>query len=243
MCGRYSITMPPEAMRELFEYSEQPNFPPRYNIAPTQAVPVVRFDNGARHFVLVRWGLVPSWAKEISPSSPMINARSETVFEKPSFRSAVRRRRCLFPVDAFYEWHRSGSRKQPFLIRRADARPFAMGGIWEHWIGADGSELESAAIITTAANATLAPIHHRMPVIIERSNFERWLTTPETDAESLSSLMGPASEDLLEAFEISDRVNKVANDDAGIQDPCQAMGVDAPSDQHAVQDDPQMKLI
>ncbi len=243
MCGRYSITMPPEAMRELFEYSEQPNFPPRYNIAPTQAVPVVRLDNGARHFVLVRWGLVPSWAKEVSPSSPMINARSETIFEKPSFRSAVRRRRCLFPVDGFYEWRRSGPRKQPFMIRRTDARPFAMGGIWEHWIGADGSELESAAIITTAANATLEPIHHRMPVIIEQSNFDRWLTTSETDAESLFSLMGPASDDLLEAFTISDRVNKVANDDAAIQDAHQPVDGDLSSDQQAVQDDPQMKLI
>lgn len=223
-------------MREMFGYTEQPNFPERYNIAPTQAVPVVRSEQGVRHFVLVRWGFVPSWAKEVSSSGPLINARCETVFEKPSFRSAVRRRRCLFPVDGFYEWRRSGSSKQPFHIRRADALPFAMGGIWEHWTGADGSELESAAIITTTANATLAPIHHRMPVIINSMDFERWLTTPETEAETLVPLLEPAPDDLLDAYEISDRVNKVANDDADIQ---KARDPEQDSDET----DPQMRLI
>ena len=242
MCGRYTITSAPEAIRDLFDYLEQPNFPPRYNIAPTQPVPVIRFENGARHFVLVRWGLVPSWAKEVASSKPLINARSETIYEKPSFRSAVRRRRCLFPADGFYEWRRTEACKQPFLIRRADSRPFAMAGIWEHWIGKDGSELESAAIITTGANATLRPIHHRMPVIVGESDFDRWLTTHESDAAELEPLLAPAPDDLLEAVAISDRVNRVANDDADVLRPAAEIEAE-PAKTEPVPEDPQMKLL
>ncbi len=242
MCGRYTITSAPEAIRDLFDYLEQPNFPPRYNIAPTQPVPVVRMENGARHFVLVRWGLVPSWAREVASSKPLINARSETVFEKPSFRTAVRRRRCLFPADGFYEWRRTEERKQPFLIRRADGRPFAMAGIWEHWIGKDGSEIESAAVITTGANSTLQRIHHRMPVILDEADFAWWLTTTESDARELEPLLAPAPDDLLEAVAISDRVNRVANDDAEVQRP---MAMDESNEAQAkpVAEDPQMKLL
>jgi len=236
MCGRYLITSPPDAVREFGHYDERPNFPPRYNIAPTQPVPIVRIQDGERHFALVRWGLVPSWAKEVG-SSPLINARSETVFSKPSFRNAARRRRCLFPADGFYEWRRDGKSRKPFLIRRRDGGLFAMAGIWEYWMTPEGSELESAAIITTDANATLAPVHHRMPVILDEADFDRWLSASETEAKDLEGLLRPAPDDLLEAVPISDRVNKVANDDAALLEPV------GEEEQPKPKDGPQMKLL
>lgn len=237
MCGRYLITSPPDAMRAFAAYADQPNFPSRHNIAPTQPVPVVRVENGKRHFVLLRWGLVPSWAKEIN-TSPLINARAETIFDKASFRQAVRRRRCLFPADGFYEWRREGKSRQPFVIRRRDRGLFAMAGIWEHWVGSDGSELESAAIVTTDANATLAPVHHRMPVILDPQDFDAWLETPETEAGDLAALLVPAPDDLLDAVPVSDRVNKVANDDAGLLEPVAEEAAPA-----VPADEPQMKLF
>jgi putative SOS response-associated peptidase YedK len=234
MCGRYLVTSPPEAMRAFAAYADQPNFPPRHNIAPTQPVPIVRMEHGRRRFALVRWGLVPSWAKEIG-ASPLINARADTVFDKPSFRQAARRRRCLFPADGFYEWRREGRSRKPFLVRRRDRGLFAMAGIWEHWVGADGSELESAAIVTTDANATLAPIHHRMPVILDTRDLDAWLTTTETEAPGLARLLVPAPDDVLDAVPVSERVNKVANDDAALLDPA--------AEDEAPADGPQMKLL
>lgn len=231
MCGRYAITTPPEAMRRIFGYVEQPNFPPRYNVAPTQPVPVVRrWPDDARHFALLRWGLVPSWAREVG-TRPLINARGETVAEKPAFRAAFRRRRCLLPADGFYEWQarphgspqgnpqgnkareRGRTPKQPWFIRRRDGAPMAFAGIWEHWQDPEGSELESCAIITTAANATLAPIHHRMPVIVPETGWDLWLDPDERTAERARALIAPAPDDLLEAWPVSTRVNSVANDD------------------------------
>jgi putative SOS response-associated peptidase YedK len=234
MCGRYLITSPPEAVRAFAAYADQPNFPPRHNIAPTQPVPIVRMEHGRRRFALVRWGLVPSWAKEIG-ASPLINARADTVFDKPSFRQAARRRRCLFPADGFYEWRRDGRSRKPFLIRRRDRGLLAMAGIWEHWVGADGSELESAAIVTTDANATLAPIHHRMPVILDTRDLDAWLTTTETEAPGLARLLVPVPDDVLDAVPVSERVNKVANDDAALLDPA--------AEDEAPADGPQMKLL
>jgi putative SOS response-associated peptidase YedK len=234
MCGRYLITSPPEAVRAFAAYANLPNFPPRYNIAPTQPVPIVRLENGQRRFALVRWGLVPSWTKEIG-ASPLINARADTVFDKPSFRQAARRRRCLFPADGFYEWRREGRSRKPFLVRRRDRGLFAMAGIWEHWVGTDGSELESAAIVTTDASTTLAPIHHRMPVILDTRDFDAWLTTAETEAPELVRLLVPAPDDVLDAVPVSERVNKVANDDAAL--------LEAVAEDEGPADDPQMKLL
>jgi putative SOS response-associated peptidase YedK len=234
MCGRYLITSPPEAVRAFAAYADQPNFPPRHNIAPTQPVPIVRMEHGRRRFALVRWGLVPSWAKEIG-ASPLINARADSLFDKPSFRRAARRRRCLFPADGFYEWRRDGRSRKPFLVRRRDRGLFAVAGIWEHWVGADGSELESAAIVTTDANATLAPIHHRMPVILATRDFDAWLTTTETEAPGLARLLVPATDDVLDAVAVSERVNKVANDDAALLDPV--------AEDEAPAEGPQMKLL
>lgn len=216
MCGRFTITTPPQAMRDLFGYDEQPNFPPRYNIAPTQPVPIVLFEGGRRRFRLVRWGLVPAWAKEM-PASLLINARAETIAEKPSFRGAFRHHRALMPASGFYEWQTIGKgAKQPFLIRRRDGRPFAMAAIWDTWMPAGGSELDSCAVVTTEANETLAPIHHRMPVILDEKDWPRWLDPAATEKELLS-LLRPAPDDLLEAIPVSTRINRVANDDASLQ--------------------------
>ncbi|HEX7775435.1 MAG TPA: SOS response-associated peptidase [Parvibaculum sp.] len=213
MCGRYAITMPPSAMRDLFGFAGQPNFPARYNIAPTQPVPIIRREGGARHFVLVRWGLIPAWSKE-APQSLLINARAETISEKPSFRGAFRHRRCLMPADGFYEWKTVGKgAKQPYFIRRRDGRPMAFAAIWENWMTKDGSEIETCAIVTTQANATLAPIHTRMPVILDEKDFDRWLD-PATPEKELFALMRPAADDLLVADPVSTAVNRVANDDA-----------------------------
>ncbi len=219
MCGRYAITTPPDAMRDLFGYPELPNFPPRWNIAPTQPVPIVRSrGQGIRQFALVRWGLVPDWAREVGPK-PLFNARGETVAEKPAFRSAFKRRRCLVPADGFYEWKADAVQpKQPYLIRRCDRSPMAFAGIWEHWQSAEGSELESCSIITTCANATLAPLHSRMPVVLDQADWETWLDTSETLTGNAQDLLVPAPDDLLDAVPVSRRVNSVANDDATLQE-------------------------
>ena len=220
MCGRYAVTLPPEAMRRIFGFVEQPNFPPRFNVAPTQPVPIVRRGaDGLRHFALVRWGLVPAWAREVG-QKPLINARAETIADKPSFRSAFRRRRCLVPADGFYEWQtRATGRKQPFFIRRRDGRPMAFAGIWEHWQTPEGSELESCAIVTTDANAALRPIHARMPAILEEAAWEVWLDPDERRAPDALATLAPAPDTLLEAIPVSTRVNAVANDDAGLVAP------------------------
>lgn len=215
MCGRYTITSPPEAMRDLFAFGEQPNFPARYNVAPTQPVPIVRLEGGRRHFVLVRWGLIPSWSRE-EPQTLLINARAETIADKPSFRGAFRHRRCLMPADGFYEWKAVGKGpKQPYYLRRRDGKPFAMAAIWDNWMSANGSEIESCAVVTTQANATLAPIHHRMPVILDERDWDRWLD-PATPPKELAALMKPAPDDLLEAVPVSAAVNRVANDHRGL---------------------------
>jgi putative SOS response-associated peptidase YedK len=215
MCGRYIISTPPQAMRELYRYMGQPNFPPRYNVAPTQPVPIVRMNGGNREFALVRWGLVPSWSKE-APQSLLINARAETIAEKPSFRGAFRHRRCLMPADGFYEWKATPKGpKQPFFIRRRDGKPFAFAAIWENWMTKDGSEIDTCAVVTTEANATMAAIHHRMPVILDENDFALWLD-PRTPEKELIALMRPAPDDLLEAIPVSTAVNRVANDDASL---------------------------
>jgi len=222
MCGRFVITSAPEAMRRMFGYGEHPNFPPRYNIAPTQPVPIVRRKEGGegvtREFTLVRWGLVPSWAKEM-PQSLLINARADTINEKPSFRGAFRHHRALMPADGFYEWKTTTTgAKQPYFIRRRDRAPFAMAALWDNWLPADGSELETCAVITTDANVTLRPIHHRMPVILEAKDFDLWLD-PATPLKELEPLLVPAPDDLLEAFPVSPDVNRVANDGPHLLDP------------------------
>jgi putative SOS response-associated peptidase YedK len=163
MCGRYIIASSPEALRRLFGYSEHPNFPARYNVAPTQPVPVVILENGARQFRLMRWGFLPSWVKDPGKFALVINARSETVLEKPSFRNAIKRRRCLLPADGYYEWQVSPSRKRPFFIRRRDGAPIAFAGVAETWTGPNGEEVDTVAIVTAAAGPEMALLHERVP--------------------------------------------------------------------------------
>ncbi|MGC1465999.1 MAG: SOS response-associated peptidase [Pseudolabrys sp.] len=212
MCGRFIITSPPEAFRALFEYDEQPNFPPRYNVAPTQPIAIVRVVGGKRQFALVRWGLLPSWVKDPKTFSLLINARGESAADKPAFRAAMRRRRCLIPVDGFYEWQNIGGRKRPFFIRAKSGRPFAFAGLWETWTGPNGEELETAAIVTTTANRALAPIHERMPVIVPPDAFGLWLNASEVDVHAAAALIVPAPDEFLDAYEVSTAVNRVAND-------------------------------
>ena len=233
MCGRYSLTTPVEGLRQLFEFPERPNLKPRYNIAPTQEVVAVRAtppagaadaaemgrravgESGAgRHLVSLRWGLIPSWAKDPAIGARMINARAETLAEKPAFRSAFRKRRCLVAADGFYEWQtRSGGPKQPYRIARPDGGPFAFAGLWERWRNpTEGRDVESCTIVTTAANATLSPIHHRMPVILAPESYDLWLD-PEAEQDRVRGLLAADPGMDLVATAISTRVNKVANDD------------------------------
>lgn len=219
MCGRYVIKSTPAAIRALFGYSDQPNFPPRYNIAPTQPVPIVRLEEGGRRFALVRWGLIPSWVKDPRTFTLLINARGESVNDKPAFRAAMRHRRCLFPADGFYEWKLTTTGRRPYFVRLKSGGTMAFAGLWETWIGPNGEEQETAAIVTTTANRTLAPIHERMPAIIDPTVFDLWLDTKRVDARTAAALIAPAPENLLEAYEISPAVNRVANDSAELIEP------------------------
>jgi putative SOS response-associated peptidase YedK len=212
MCGRYVITSPPAAIRALFGYPEQPNFPPRYNVAPTQPIPIVRLNEGRRHFALVRWGLIPAWVKDPKGFSLLINARAESVLDKPAFRNAMRRRRCLIPADGFYEWREAAGRKQAYFVRRKDGGPSAFAGLYETWTGPNGEELDTAAIVTTTANRTLSLIHDRMPVIMPPQAFDLWLDCTKVDAPTAAAFLVPARDDALEAYQVSPAVNRVAND-------------------------------
>jgi putative SOS response-associated peptidase YedK len=217
MCGRYALTLPPEAARQYFRYPEKPNFPPRYNIAPTQPVPVVRLEQGQRQFLLMRWGFIPSFVKDPKAFPLVINVRSETALEKPSFRNAFRRRRALMPADGFYEWQAVDKEKRPFLLRRPDCGMFAFAALWETWHSSDGAEIDTVALVNTHANGLISAIHHRSPVILDPADFDRWLN-PETSAEEAMSLMQPPPEDLLELVPVSRKVNAVANDNAELQE-------------------------
>jgi putative SOS response-associated peptidase YedK len=172
-------------MRELLGYIEEHDFPPRSYVSPGSPIAIVRAPEDVRRLALVRWGFVPSWAKEVAPDRPLTNARIETILEKASFKNAVRRRRCLIPADGYYEWSGEAGRKQAYKVTRADGRPFAFGGLWEHWMGPDGSELETAAIITTAALPPMAAIHPRMPVIVAEHLRRDWLANEGVQADRM----------------------------------------------------------
>jgi putative SOS response-associated peptidase YedK len=214
MCGRFVITSPPDALRLIFGYIEQPNFPPRHNIAPTQPVPVVLVEQGARHFRLMRWGLVPAWVKDPRAFSLLINARAETVKDKPAFKNAIRRRRCLVPADGYYEWQAAGGKKRPFFIYRRDGLPFALAGVAETWAGPNGEELDTVAIVTARASADLSVLHDRVPVTIARADFERWLDCSTDDAGEIMPLLIAPEEGEFTWHEVSTRVNSADNDDA-----------------------------
>jgi putative SOS response-associated peptidase YedK len=214
MCGRFVITTPPAALRQVFGYAEQPNFPPRFNIAPTQPVPVVIIENGVRHFRLMRWGLLPAWVKDPKQFSLVINARSETLLEKPAFKNAIKRRRCLIPADGYYEWNTVGERKRSYFIHRRDGEPVGFAALSETWMGPNGEELDTVAIVTAAASPDLAALHHRVPVTIAPADFERWLDGRAHDVGAAMALLVAPREGEFAWHEVSTRVNRVANDDA-----------------------------
>ena len=226
MCGRYELHAHPAAIALAFGLDAPPDLAPRYNIAPMQMVPIVRVNaHGARELAMVRWGLVPRWAKDPSMGAKMINARGETVRDKPAFRTAYRRHRCLLPADGFYEWQaREGSAKQPMHIAMRDGAPFAFAGIAERWLAADGEPLDTCAIVTTGANALLAAVHERMPVIVAPADYARWLDPTIADPGDIIASY-PGQE--MRYAPVSSRVNSVKHDDATLIAPIEPAQVEA----------------
>ena len=211
MCGRYVVKTPTKTIAKMHRVFDAPLFEPRYNVAPTQSVPVVRAKDGTREMVLVRWGLIPSWAKDAKIGYRLINARADTVATKPSFRSAFKRRRCLVPADGFDEWKKGGTVKQPFYIHRKDEEPFAFAGLWESWENPeDGKEVQTCSLITTEANELMAPIHDRMPVILDAVGCDRWLDVDEP-VGGLQAFLKPFPPDALIAYPVSTYVNSPKN--------------------------------
>jgi len=193
-------------------------FTPTANLAPTQLTPIVREVNGARELARLRWGLVPSWAKELKIGASMINARAETIAEKPSFRVAFRQRRCIVPLSGFIEWQRDGTRKRPFAIYREDRAILSVAGLWDRWADTDGDEVQTFAVITTEANGFMAPIHGRMPVILEPGDEDAWLSA-DTGPEALHALLVPCAEGRLAAHEVSSLINSPRNNAPELLEP------------------------
>ncbi|HEX7185475.1 MAG TPA: SOS response-associated peptidase [Thermoanaerobaculia bacterium] len=214
MCGRYTLTSKGDEVALLFDLTEIPTLPLRYNLAPTQEAAVVRVlsPGEPRTLDLLRWGLVPYWADDLSIGNRMINARSESVAEKPSYRWSFRKARCLIPADGFYEWKKEGKLKQPFHIRRKDRRPFAFAGLWARWKPPEGEPLDTFTILTTDANDLVKPLHNRMPVILDPKDFDLWLDPGVGDAERLKPLMAPAPGEDWETVPVSRTVNSPAYD-------------------------------
>jgi putative SOS response-associated peptidase YedK len=211
MCGRFTLTQSAETIAEIFDLSEVPQFVPGYNIAPTQPVPVIRAKE-IRQFDYLYWGLIPSWSKDPTIGARLINARSETVTEKPAFRTAFKRRRCLIVADGFYEWRRVGSKKQPYYFHLNNGQPFGFAGLWEHWQSSEGDEIESCTILTTAANELVHSVHDRMPVILHSSDYDSWLDPSVQDTDQLSTLLRPYPEVEMDAYPVSSKVNNARND-------------------------------
>jgi putative SOS response-associated peptidase YedK len=239
MCGRFTLRAPASTVADEFKVLDVPPLAPRFNIAPTQPVAAVRPvpESGQRQLVLLKWGLVPPWAKDRTIGNRLINARAESVAEKPAFRAAFRHRRCLVVADGFYEWQRSGGRKQPYFIRLRDDRPFAFAGLWESWEGKTVPEtvsppdlfsgqrlsgetvpgtllLETCTLITTGPNELMEPIHNRMPVILAPENYDRWLDPEIQEPDALRPLLRPYPASAMLALRVSPHVNNPRNDDA-----------------------------
>lgn len=217
MCGRYLFTSPPEAARETFSVDIRANFPPRWNIAPTQPIAIIcRNEKGAREFALVRWGFIPTWAKkdylERTGGKPLINARGETAAEKPTFRSAYKRRRCLIPADGFYEWRTEKGARQPYLIRPAAGGLFAFAGLWETAHDPDGGEIDTGAILTCAAGPDVAPLHNREPVVIQPADYAVWLETGEKEAATVQAMLSAPAKGFWAAHPVSKAVNNARNE-------------------------------
>jgi putative SOS response-associated peptidase YedK len=215
MCGRFTLTDPDADLAVQFNLPEVPDLAPRYNIAPSQLVAAVRVPPGSteRELALLRWGLIPFWAKDPAIGNRMINARSETVAEKPAFRSAFRRRRCLVVADGFYEWQKVDGKKQPYYIRMLDGRPFGFAGMWERWESPDAAVIESCTLLTSVPNELLRPLHNRMPVILQHKDYEQWLQPENQQVDVLQALLRPFPSEAMDAYRVSRFVNSPDNDD------------------------------
>jgi putative SOS response-associated peptidase YedK len=208
MCGRYALTSPPAVIAERFGLAWAPDVPPHYNIAPSQTIPVVRDTDHGRELAWLKWGLIPSWSKDASIGTRLINARGETLGDKPAFRNAYRHRHCLVPADAFYEWKAIAGRKQPYCIRMRDQSPFGMAGLWEHWVAPDGQVVESCTIVTVDANSLIAELHDRMPLILAPGDYDGWLGA-ETNEAALPRAV-PAQD--MRVYPVSPLVSNARND-------------------------------
>jgi putative SOS response-associated peptidase YedK len=207
MCGRFALRTSPRKLAREFNVEDAPQTEARYNIAPTQTVLAVRREPDGRAIGLLKWGLVPSWAKDESIGAKLINARSETVLEKPSFREAFKRRRCIIPADGFYEWQRAGKSKQPYYFRLNEERPFGFAGLWEKWKTASGALLETCAILTTEANELLRPVHERMPVILHREDYDLWLEDDPRKLDFVKELLRPYPASEMVSYPVGAEVN------------------------------------
>ena len=217
MCGRFTLATPKQDLVVQFNLPDIPDLQPRYNIAPTQPVAAVRVPTSGegRELVMLHWGLIPFWAKDPKLGARLINARSETVADRPAFRAAFRRRRCLVPADGFYEWQKQNGTKQPFFIHLQDGRPFAFAGLWEHWQDPDGGIIESCTLLTTRPNELVRPLHNRMPVILHPRNYVLWLDPETEDANVLNRLLDPYPSGEMEAYPVSRYVNSPQNEGPG----------------------------
>jgi len=219
MCGRYFLQRDPAGLRSYFEtQGDTPNHPPSWNVAPTQDSLVVRRDprDGARHMGVLRWGLVPRWAKDATGAARLMNARADGIAEKPSFREAFAKRRCLVPADGFYEWRQEGERKQPYAVALASGEPMGMAGLWEGWQQPDGTWLRTYSIVTTDANEKQALVHHRMPVILPPELWPAWLGEEEATPDELQEMLLPSPAEELACWPVGARVGKFSENDAGL---------------------------
>ena len=210
MCGRFTVTATPSMIASHFGLDESIEFPPNYNITPSQQIPVVRLMEGKRFLSLMRWGLIPHWAKDEKIGYKMINARAETAFEKPAFRAAAKSRRCLIPASGFYEWKKSGKLKQPYFVTVRGQYVFSFAGLWEIWHKSEEDVVVSCSVLTTDANELMAPIHNRMPAIIAPGNYDKWMFA-EVGKDVLTSLLQPFSTDQMDAYPVSQAVNNPKN--------------------------------
>lgn len=212
MCGRFTLSQPAEAIAEMLQLDQVPTLEPQYNIAPSQSVATVLVDQEShRQLKRLQWGLIPSWAKDPKIGSKMINAKAETVAEKPSFRAAFKYRRCLVLADGFYEWQQLKGKKQPFYIQKQDRQLLAFAGLWEHWQGSDNRVIDSCTILTTEPNELLRPIHNRMPVVLKPEDYDLWLDPKVQQAELLQPLLRPYPSEEMIAYPVSPQVNNPAH--------------------------------
>jgi putative SOS response-associated peptidase YedK len=223
MCGRYRLTRKKEILAEHFGIEPPDNWQPRYNLAPAQDVPVIRQDRHEpkRFASTMRWGLIPFWSKDPKDGFKMINARSEGIADKPAFKEALRKRRCLIPADGFYEWQKSGGKKRPFCFTLADETPFAFAGLWERWKDPEGKLIETCSIITTTPNKLTEDVHDRMPVILHPDDYDLWLDPGFHNVEALQAMLRPYEADHMKRYEVSSRVNAVQNDDPEVIAPAE----------------------